>query len=130
MKHAKLLMATMLLILATPVFATENGNPPPGSSGDAKLDAARIECAENANKDSNGRPERSEMDSCMKAKGFTKPVQGPGKSGDAKLDAARKECAESAGKDSNGRPDRSAMDSCMKAKGFEKPAGPNGKPAE
>jgi len=81
MKNAKLVMATMLLILATPVFATENGNPPPRSSGDAKLDAARKECADSASKDSNGRPERSEMDSCMKAKGFEKPAGADGKPG-------------------------------------------------
>jgi len=121
MKHPKLIMSTMLLLLAMPVFAAENGNPPPGSSGDAALGAARKECAESAGRDSNGRPDRSAIDTCMVAKGFEKPAQRPGKSGDTKLDAARKKCADNAGKDSSGRPDRSQMDSCMKAKGFEKP---------
>ena len=128
MKHSKMIIAAMLMALAAPVLAAGNGAPPP-SSGDAKLDAARNECMEKAGKDSNGRPDRAEMDSCMKAKGFAKPAgheqkgNGPGSSGDAKLDAARKSCADEAGKDSNGRPDRAEMDSCMKAKGFAKPAG-------
>jgi hypothetical protein len=127
MKHSNLIIAAMLMALAAPVLADGNGAPP--SSGNAKLDAARNECAEQAGKDSNGRPDRAEMDSCMQAKGFTKPAgreqngKGPGSSGDAKLDAARKSCADEAGKDSNGRPDRAEMDSCMQAKGFAKPAG-------
>lgn len=127
MKHAKLIITAMLLVLATPVLAA----PPPGSSGNAELDAARKECAESAGKDSNGRPDRAAMDSCMLDKGFAKPEgRGPNRggpqgasSGDAELDAARKECAENAGEDSNGRPDRAAMDSCMQAKGYAKPAG-------
>lgn len=46
--------------------------PPP--SGDAKLDAARKECAEKAGKDSSGHPNFTVMDSCMKAKGYEKPA--------------------------------------------------------
>ena len=72
MKHSKMIIAAMLMALAAPVLAAENGAP--ASSGDAKLDAARNVCAEKAGKDSNGRPDREAMDTCMKAKGYTKPA--------------------------------------------------------
>jgi hypothetical protein len=53
----------------------------------AELEAALEECFSSLEADSDGRPDRSAIDSCMSAKGFSKPSgRGPGGEGDDRGD--------------------------------------------
>jgi hypothetical protein len=45
------------------------------------LKAALEECAASLDSSSDGKPDHSAMESCMSAKGFTKPSGGPGRDG-------------------------------------------------
>lgn len=53
----------------------QRGGPPP--TGNSALDAALKACGSSVSKDSNGRPDHTAMDACMKAKGFSPPQGGP-----------------------------------------------------
>ncbi len=105
------------------------------ASGDIKT--ALQECAASVNTDDNGRPDRSAMDECMTAKGFTKPLGKraggrPGSEGGesqasgqyvdkAALEAALTECRSMVATDDTGQPNRTEVDTCMEVKGFKKP---------
>lgn len=75
--YARLLICTLSLGLATTTLAAppkaENAMP-----DRAALEAALDECVASLNADSSGRPDHSAMDSCMSAKGFTRPAGPPG----------------------------------------------------
>lgn len=45
----------------------------PGPGKNPAIDAAIKECMSSTAKDSNGRPDRTAVDACMKSKGFTPP---------------------------------------------------------
>lgn len=64
-----------LLACAANGHAEENQQSPGRNSA---VDAAIKECMALAAADANGRPDRAAVDSCMTAKGFTKPQGGPG----------------------------------------------------
>jgi hypothetical protein len=71
--------ALAFTLLASLGLAYADNAPPPGGGPgkNAALDAALKECSASITKDSNGRPDMSAMDVCMKAKGFEKPSQSP-----------------------------------------------------
>lgn len=75
MKHT----ALALTLLATLGLAHADNNPPPngGPGNNPALDAALKECSASAGKSSDGRPDFSAMEACMKAKGFEKPSKPP-----------------------------------------------------
>ena len=56
-----------------------DGPPPSGGPGqNPALDTAMKACASTVAKDASGRPDRTALDTCMTAKGFTKPAMPPG----------------------------------------------------
>jgi hypothetical protein len=63
-----------LVIMQAAADAPNENNSMPDR---AELEAALDECASSVGLDSNGRPDHSAMDSCMSAKGFSKPSGGP-----------------------------------------------------
>jgi hypothetical protein len=75
MKHT----ALALTLLATLGLAqADNGPPSSGGPGNnPALDAALKECAASAGKSSDGRPNFTAMEACMKTKGFEKPSKPP-----------------------------------------------------
>lgn len=70
MKRNKIICAAILLLATAGIEAPTVSFAAQSDSG---LEAALAECAGSVAKDSNGRPERTAMDACMSAKGFTKP---------------------------------------------------------
>ena len=71
--------ALALSLLATLGLAQADNGPPPGGGpgNNPALDAALKDCAASASKGSDGRPDFSAMETCMKAKGFEKPAKPP-----------------------------------------------------
>lgn len=70
-------MKKIALILSTLAFSTlalAQTPPPDPESSDPAVRAAFKECIEQATKDQNGRPNRMEVDACLKAKGITPPM--------------------------------------------------------
>lgn len=71
MKKFALIIGTLSLS----AFAFAQDMPPgPPPSSDPAVRAAFKECAEQATKDQNGRPNRMQMDACLKAKGIQPPM--------------------------------------------------------
>lgn len=52
-------------------------NVPPAGGKNATLEAAIQACSASVSKDASGRPDHTAMDSCMTAKGFSKPSGPP-----------------------------------------------------
>ena len=61
--------------LACAASSSAQNAPPSGKN--ATLDAAIQACSASVAKDAGGRPDRTAMDACMTAKGFTKPSGPP-----------------------------------------------------
>lgn len=72
MKKYVLAMMVVGLSSAFSVFAQEADSSRPPM--DPAVKAAFKECAQQATKDANGRPNRMEMDKCLEAKGITPPM--------------------------------------------------------
>ena len=71
--------ALALTLLATLGLAQADNGPPPGGGpgNNPALDAALKECAASSSRGSDGRPDFTALDACMKAKGFEKPAKPP-----------------------------------------------------
>lgn len=79
MKPVSLCIAAGCLCLALGIgtaVGAGTGNST-ASNDKATLEAALSACAASVSQDSNGRPDPKAMDSCMSAKGFTKPAGPP-----------------------------------------------------
>lgn len=64
--------------LAYAASCSAQNAPPNGNGGkNAALDAAIQACSASVAKDAGGHPDRTAMDACMTAKGFTKPSGPP-----------------------------------------------------
>jgi hypothetical protein len=64
--------------LAVAASSSAQNAPPSGNGGkNAALDAAIQACSASVAKDAGGHPDRTAMDACMAAKGFTKPSGPP-----------------------------------------------------
>lgn len=66
------------LLLSASLFAastTEQASAPAGKN--TAMEAAMQACAASAGKDASGGPDRTAMDTCMQAKGFTRPTGAP-----------------------------------------------------
>ncbi|WP_394792245.1 hypothetical protein [Rhodoferax sp.] len=59
-------------------YAASDAPPSGGPGKNPELDAALQACAASVAKGTDGRPDRTAMDACMTAKGFTKPSGPPG----------------------------------------------------
>lgn len=75
-------LLTILMVAPLSFAASGDMPPPPDAKGPKEknpaLEKALEECSRTAGKDEHGRPDRDQMDTCMKAKGFTKPPHHPG----------------------------------------------------
>ncbi|MES9992402.1 MAG: hypothetical protein ABW098_10645 [Candidatus Thiodiazotropha sp.] len=76
----QLLIALGLTLASTQLYA-ETPDSNTTMPDRAELEAALKECAASIDTDSSGRPDHSAMDSCMTAKGFSKPSAPPGHGG-------------------------------------------------
>ncbi len=63
---------TFCCLYPVSAFANSDGKTPDKK----ELEAALQSCAESVSQDSNGHPDRKEMDECMKDKGFSPPPHG------------------------------------------------------
>jgi hypothetical protein len=74
MRSVRLLVLALSATLFANQTVAENTMP-----DKAELEAALEECFSSLEAENNGRPDHSAMDSCMSAKGFSKPSgRGPG----------------------------------------------------
>lgn len=64
-----------LLAVGNSADAAENASAPKGKN--TALEAALQACASSIAKDGQGRPDMAAMDSCMQAKGFSRPAGPP-----------------------------------------------------
>jgi hypothetical protein len=73
----RLVIALGFVLLSGQVFA-ETPDTNSTMPDRAELEAALEACAASIDTDSSGRPDHAAMDSCMSAKGFSKPSAPPG----------------------------------------------------
>lgn len=76
-RYSSLQISLLSLSFTTITALAAPSGSAPDSGKNTGLEAALSACASSVKKDSQGRPERSAMDSCMQGKGFTRPSGPP-----------------------------------------------------
>lgn len=89
-KQHLVVTAIAMAALSLAAFAADSATEKRGGSRNPEFEAAIQACSNSVAKDSRGGPDRTAMDSCMSAKGFTRPAgPPPGEHGQPPADGER-----------------------------------------